>query len=160
MNGWVEVQGLKEFENQLKRLDESMQRKQIMSLIRRVAGPVEKAAKLEAAMIETRALQAGRITTGNLEDSIGRIRGKAKEYPNIQVAPRAKGRFKGFHAQLVQFGTSVRKTRTGANRGAAKPDPFMTRAFNKTLNSVRADFEKQIAKQVEKNAKTIFNGTG
>lgn len=150
-----EVQGLDQFEKIMKGLSDKMRRSQMYSLIRNVAGPVEKAAKQEAAKIESDAWSKHkRINSGNLEESIGRIRGKSKDYLNIQVAPRAKGRFKGFHAQLVQFGTTDRRNKKGQNRGKMDPNPFMQRAFDKTLSGVRANFEKQIAKKIEKLANT------
>lgn len=150
-----EVQGLEKFEQIMKGLSDKMRRSEMYSLIRNVAGPVEKAAKQEAAKIESDAwTNHRRINTGNLEASIGRIRGKSKEYLNIQVAPRARGRFKGFHAQLVQFGTDTRRTKKGANRGKMDPNPFMQRAFDKTLNGVRGNFEKQVAKKIQKFANT------
>lgn len=150
-----EVQGLEQFEKIMKGLSEKMRRSEIYNVIRNVAGPVEKAAKLEAAKIESNAwTQHKRINSGNLEESIGRIRGKSRDYANIQVAPRAKGRFKGFHAQLVQFGTAGRRNKKGQNRGRMTANPFMQRAFDKTLNGVRANFEKQIAKKIEKFANT------
>jgi len=150
-----EVQGLEQFEKIMKGLSDKMRRSQMYSLIRNVTGPVEKAAKAEAAKIESDAWSKHkRINSGNLEESIGRIRGKSKDYLNIQVAPRAKGRFKGFHAQLVQFGTVDRTNKKGQNRGRMDPNPFMQRAFDKTLNGVRGNFEKQIAKKIEKLANT------
>tara|TARA_R110000822_G_scaffold15064_2_gene52436 strand:+ start:360 stop:818 length:459 start_codon:yes stop_codon:yes gene_type:complete len=150
-----EVQGLEQFERIMKGLSEKMRRAEMFNLIRKVAGPVEKAAKQEAAQIESQAWsQYGRINSGNLEESIGRIRGKSKEFLNVQVAPRAKGRFKGFHAQLVQFGTDGRTNKKGQNRGKMTANPFMKRAFDKTLNGLRGDFEKQVAKKIEKFANT------
>lgn len=150
-----EVQGLEQFEKIMKGLPEKMRRKEIYNVIRNVAGPVEKAAKLEAQKIEADAWSNHRrMNTGNLEDSIGRIKGKSKDFINTQVAPRAKGRFKGFHAQLVQFGTKGRANKKGQNRGSMTANPFMQRAFDKTLNGVRAEFERQIAKKIEKFADT------
>lgn len=149
----IEVQGLKEFEKMMKSLPMKMRRRKILQIIRSVAGPVEKAAKQEAAMIESNAwVNHKRMNSGNLEASIGRIAGKSKDYVNIMVAPRAKGRYQGFHAHLVQFGTASRANKKGSNRGVMPANNFMGRAFDKTLNNVRSDFERQIAKQVEKYA--------
>ncbi len=142
---------LKAWETMLKKMPEKMRRKEIMKIIRNVSGPAEKAAKTEAAMIEARAWQEHRrINSGNLERSIGRIQGKSKDFLNIQVAPRAKSGFKGFHAHLVHFGTKNRNNKKGQNRGSMPANDFMRRAFDKSLNQVRADFERKIAKQTEK----------
>ncbi|AWW32176.1 hypothetical protein DN752_19645 [Echinicola strongylocentroti] len=140
----------------MKGLPEKLKRKKLLQLIRKVTGPVEKAAKLEVQMIERRAwTEEGRATTGNLEASIGRIRGKSKEFPNIQVAPRAKGKFQGGHGHLVHFGTKKRygSARRGLSgryyRGAVKPNPYMKRAFDKTFNQSRAQFEKDMARYLQ-----------
>lgn len=143
---------LKEFEKMMKGLNEKMRRRKLLQIIRSVAGPAEKAARQEVAMIEREAwVREKRITTGNLEGSIGRFAGKSKEYPNVMVGARAKGSYKGWHGHLVHDGTKNRRTKKGISRGAAKPDPFMQRAFDKTRNQVRADFEKQVAKYIEKH---------
>jgi len=106
-----------------------------------------------------KAFSEGRFPTGNLMESIGNITGRSKEYPNIQVGPRAKGRFKGAHAQLIQFGTKNRKNRYGKNRGKVTANPFMQRAFDKTFPRVKSDFEKQVAKEVERIARQELRPT-
>jgi hypothetical protein len=111
---------------------------------------VEDAMKHEVAQIQERAFSEGRPTTGNLYDAIGRIRGKSQEFINVQVAPRAKRGFKGGHAHLVNFGTKVRSTKKGFNRGAARENNFSERAYNKTRASVTAEMEKQVAKSTER----------
>lgn len=154
---------LTEFNKAMKGLNEKMRRRKVMQIIRNVAGPAQKAAKQEVQMIEREAwVRDKRITTGNLEASIGRFSGKSKDYPNVMVGPRVKGKFHGWHGHLVHDGTKQRRGRAKKslfgkryNRGAAKPNPYMQRAFDKTRDRVRADFEKQIAKYIEKMA----NGT-
>lgn len=106
--------------------------------------------KHEVAQIQERAFSEGRPTTGNLYDAIGRIRGKSQEFINVQVAPRAKRGYKGGHAHLVNFGTKVRSTRKGANRGAAKANNFAERAYNSTRAQVTVQMEKQVAKSTER----------
>jgi len=152
-SSYVEIEGFKRLESQLKQLPEKVKRTTLYRILRDVTGPVEKAVLAEVNKIERDAEAAGRQTTGNLYDAIGKIQGKSKEYVNIQVAPRAKGKFRGWHAHLVHFGTKTRKTKKGWSRGAAKENLFMERAFQKTLTQVRPDFENKIAKEIEKLAK-------
>lgn len=156
---WMEVEGLKALQSQLKQVPERIKRNELYRILRNVTGPVEKAMRDEVTKIEMAAQAAGRETTGNLYDAIGRIRGKSKEYLNIQVAPRVKGNYKGYHAHLVNFGTKVRKTRKGYNRGAARENNFAQRAFDRTLNMVRPEFEAQVAKSTERLLKKEIKPT-
>jgi hypothetical protein len=169
----MDIQGLRELQSQLKQLPEKAKRQRLLAIIKNVTGPVLSAAQREVNAIEMAAQSAGRLTTGNLYGSLGFVTGRSKEYPNIQVAPRVSGRaetywrkrsssggrrksagsFNGFHAHLVHFGTGARKTRKGFNRGSGSGNPFMQRAFDKTLPSVRPNFEAAIAKEVERLAK-------
>ena len=146
----MEIEGLKELQSQLKQVPEKIKKNELYRILRNVTGPVEDAMRHEVAQIQEKAFSEGRPTTGNLYDAIGRIRGKSQEFVNIQVAPRAKRGFKGGHAHLVNFGTKVRATRTGANRGAARENNFSERAYNKTRSAVTLQMEKQIAKSTER----------
>lgn len=134
-------------------MPDKAKRSTLLKIIRRVTGPVVEAAKHEVAQIQENAFAEGRFPTGNLLASIGNITGRSKEFPNIQVGPRAKGQFKGAHAQLIQFGTKNRRNKYGSNRGKVTANPFMERAFKKTFPAVKSDFEKQVAKEVEKIAR-------
>lgn len=171
---WMEVEGMKQLQSQLRQLPEKAKRSRLISIIKNVTGPVLKAAQGEVSKIESAAQAQGRLTTGNLYDSLGFVTGKSKDYINVQVAPRVSGRasvywkkrsqadgrkkgggnkFSGFHAHLVHFGTKGRKTNKGYRRGAAKANPYMERAFNKTLSGVRSNFEARVAKEIEFLAK-------
>ncbi len=147
---WMEVHGLKELQSQLKQVPEKIKRNELYRILRNVTGPVEDAMRAEVTKIERAAQAKGRETTGNLYDAIGRIRGKSKEYLNLQVAPRVRGNYRGWHAHLVNFGTKVRQTKMGWNRGAARENNFAQRAFDRTINQVRPDFEAQVAKSTER----------
>jgi hypothetical protein len=164
---------MKELQSQLKQLPEKAKRSRLISIIKSVTGPVLDAARAEVNAIELAAQSEGRLTTGNLYGSLGQVVGRSKEYPNVQVAPRVSGNsatywrkrsasggrrkssgsFAGFHAHLVHFGTSARKTTKGWRRGSAAANPFMERAFRKTLPGVKANFESRVAKEVENLAK-------
>lgn len=153
MKAWVQVEGLQELQSQLKRLPERIKKNELYRILRNVTGPVEEAMRSEVTKIELAAHAAGRDTTGNLYDAIGRIRGKSKEYLNVQVAPRVKGKYRGYHAHLVNFGTKIRKTRKGYRRGAARENNFAQRAWDRTVNSVKPNFEAQVAKSMERMIK-------
>ncbi|QZT38709.1 hypothetical protein K5X82_07365 [Halosquirtibacter xylanolyticus] len=55
--------------------------------------------------------------TGNLAKSIGFVPLSTKNQLRSKVGARSFGRFKGYHGYLVNRGSVVRKTETGANRG-------------------------------------------
>lgn len=153
------MEGLDLLIRQLRSMPDKAKRSTLLKIIRRVTGPVVAAARHEVAQIEEKAFSEGRFPTGNLMESIGNITGRSKEYPNIQVGPRAKGRFKGAHAQLIEFGTKNRTNRYGKNRGKVTANPFMQRAFDSTFPRVKTDFEKQVAKEVERIARQELRPT-
>jgi len=91
--------------------------------------------------------------TGNLKESIGVIKEPAKTLVNravgqIQVGPRRTGKYKGFAGHLLEFGTTVRETKSGANRGNVTPDPFMEPAFNQTSLQVENRINNSIGRKL------------
>ena|SRR5688572_27835262 len=91
--------------------------------------------------------------TGNLKESLGVIKEPAKTLVNravgqIQVGPRRKGKYKGFAGHLLEFGTTVRETKSGANRGNVTPDPFMEPAFNQTSLQVENRINNSIGRKL------------
>jgi HK97 gp10 family phage protein len=89
--------------------------------------------------------------TGGLSDSIGVVKEKSiinRSIGEIQVGPRRKGKYKGFHAPWFEFGTSIRKTSSGANRGSIKPEPFMEPAFNQTNTQVEGRINVSIGRKL------------
>lgn len=91
--------------------------------------------------------------TGTLAESIGVTKEPAKTLVNravgqIQVGPRRKGKYKGYHGHLIEFGTTIRETKSGANRGNVKPDPFMEPAFNQTSGQVENRINNSIGKKL------------
>ncbi len=156
---WTEVEGLDKLMAQLKKMPEKAKRTTLLKIMRRVTGPVADAARAEVAQIQEKAFSEGRFPTGNLYDSIGNITGRSKEFPNIQIGPRAKGNYKGWHGHLVHYGTGQRTNKYGQNRGAVRANPYMERAFKKTFPSVKPNFEKEVAREVERIAKETLKPT-
>lgn len=83
--------------------------------------------------------------TGNLADSIGTV--KAEGLGGIATGPRVKGGYKGFSGHLNEYGTKVRRTRRGANRGQQPARPFERPAWEAKDSQV----EHNIAKELEKD---------
>ena len=100
-------------------------------------------------LVEKAKLTAPEGPTGNLVDSIGAVKTSIKRADAIGqvfVGPRRKGRYKGYHGHMVEFGTKRRRTKKGANRGVMPAKPFMAPSFNQTKSEV----ERQIAQQIGK----------
>jgi hypothetical protein len=92
--------------------------------------------------------------TGNLVDSIGIQKtpiGRAGALGEIAVGPR-RGRYKGYAAHLVEYGTRARRTRgrgkyrAGASRGTMPKRPFMYPAWIKTQAQVKDSINGQIGR--------------
>lgn len=94
--------------------------------------------------------------THNLEKSIGVERINIKRVDGIgvvQVGPRRRGGFKGFHGHFIEF------SKTNRDGTKSKKFPFMEPAFNLT----KAIIEKRIVESVGKKLaafmkRTIKNG--
>jgi len=79
--------------------------------------------------------------TGNLADSIGVEKigiARGGSIGQVNVGPRRKGGFKGFHGHLIEYG------KTNRDGSQSKPHPFMAPAFEQTKSEV----EKRIADNI------------
>jgi HK97 gp10 family phage protein len=102
-------------------------------------------------LVERAKLLAPEGPTGNLVDSIGAEKesfSKVTQLGQVQAGPRRSRRHKGHVAHLVEYGTTVRANRKGANRGAMRKSPFMQRAFDQTKNLVEGSIAEQIGKKL------------
>jgi HK97 gp10 family phage protein len=133
----ISVTGVREIDKVLKELPKQMTHAILGSAHVAAAKPLVEKAKLTAP----------EGPTGNLVDSIGAVKTSIKRADAIGqvfVGPRRKGRYKGYHGHMVEFGTKRRKTKKGANRGVMPAKPFMKPSFESTKNEV----ERQIATQI------------
>jgi hypothetical protein len=119
---------------------------------------VLQAAHADAAkpLVEAEQLGAPEGPTGNLIDSIGIIKtpfARAGQLGEISVGPR-RGKYKGYAAHLVEFGTTRRalrgtgKYKAGTNRGTMPSRPFVVPAWARTQNAVRNGIKLSIAKKL------------
>src|SRR5688572_13521676 len=91
--------------------------------------------------------------TGTLVESIGVTKEPAKTLVNravgqIQVGPRRKGKYKGFAGHLMEYGTTIRETKKGANRGMVTPHKFMGPAFDQTNGQVESKINDSIGRKL------------
>lgn len=83
--------------------------------------------------------------TGNLVRSVGIERVSVSEAGNIgviQVGPRRRGGFKGYHGHLIEYG----KTNRDGRRSRAYP--FMNMAFNARKSEVEKNVAFYVGKKV------------
>jgi HK97 gp10 family phage protein len=95
-------------------------------------------------------------STHNLVDSIGVVKSsiaRAGSLGEVRVGPRKRGRYKGFAAHLIEYGTRPRRTKKGANRGFLRPEPFAEPAFNQTKGVVQAGIVTSIGKVLVRTMK-------
>ena len=150
----IKVEGFDELKRKIKKLDDSVKRREIIKIQKKVAKPLVEKAKLEAP----------EGPTGNLVDSIGIVVGRSKVYPNIYVTARVKGgnKGKGNHAHLVHEGTTLRrrkgrgkKNRSKGSTGVMPSNPFLIRAFNSARSGLIANYEKEIAGHIKRQIKKL-----
>jgi hypothetical protein len=90
-------------------------------------------------LVTAEKLAAPEGPTGNLVDSIGVIKtpfGRAGALGEINVGPR-RGRYKGYAAHLVEYGTKRRSYR-GANRGVMPKRPFALPSWMRVKDKVES----------------------
>lgn len=115
-----ELEGVPELRAQLGRLTPAAQRKVVRPAFLAGARFLRKAVRLAAPIGPTRNLSRGvTIEAPRFFDAAN---------PSVEVGWK-RGRAGGSHAHLVEKGTKERRTRTGANRGAARANPFFEQAI-------------------------------
>lgn len=101
--------------------------------------------------VERAKLLAPEGPTGNLVDSIGVEKesfARANQLGQVQAGPRRSRRYKGYVGHLVEYGTTVRANKKGANRGMMRKHPFMQPAFNQTKNLVESGIAENLGKKL------------
>ncbi len=162
-----------ELEKRMKVYGISLERRKLISIIKKSAKPTLAAAQRNVAKIEIESQNPD--LTGNLYDSLGMFTGKSQTFVNVMVGPRVKRGHKGHHGHFVEFGTTERRTRgrakirsftdivagvskttSGLNRGAAKPKPYMEPAYKNTKIQVIGNFKKNVEEYTKEVAEKIF----
>lgn len=143
----ISVSGIKEIDKVLKGLPLELQDRVLKNAHADAAKPLIATAK--------NIVPVGK--TGNLKESIGVERISMKKTNAIglvQVGPRRKGGYKGFHGHLVEY---PHFTRDGVNK--TTPKPFMEPAYNQTKNQVLENIKTSVGRKLNLFMKrTIKNG--
>lgn len=101
--------------------------------------------------------------TGNLAESIGiekPSQNKVNEVGQIIVGPRRKGKYKGFAAHLVEYGTKKRANKNGANRGVMPKKPFMEPAYRATNEQLFRNIDTILSKRMVSVMKRKIKANG
>ena len=139
----IRLTGAKEIDQVLRGLPLQLTDKVLQNSFSDAAKPLVEAAKS----------LAPKGITGNLVESIGVTKEPAKTLVNravgqIQVGPRRKGKYKGFAGHLMEYGTTIRETKKGANRGMVTPHKFMGPAFDQTNGQVESKINDSIGRKL------------
>ena len=167
----VNVEGFDKLVAQIRKLaNDKDKRREMLILLRQIANPTLKAAKVFVPVSRKPHLVSGKrtreiIKPGNLKKSLGFITGKS-ENPTILVGPRVKGSFKGWYGHFVHDGVNLynkgykrKKVGRGVNNHAAIAmrirNPFLTKAYNATNGQVTADAEKRFVAYIQRRVEKL-----
>lgn len=89
------------------------------------------------------------IDSGNLKKSMGIIKRKSKDKTKVRfsVTPRRKGKYDGYYAHMIEFGTSKQVAQ-----------PFMRPAFENQDNQSIEASKEYLAKRIDKEVEKAKNG--
>lgn len=139
----LKVTGVKEIDNVLKGMP--------LQLTDRVLQNASAAASKP--LVEEAKLTAPEGPTGYLVDSIGVVRSRSSSIGNrelglVKVGPRRGGKYRGYHAHLVEYGTGQRRNKKGANRGRMPAQPFMGPSFKAKQDKIRIIYNDEVGKKL------------
>jgi hypothetical protein len=101
-------------------------------------------------LVEKEKLLAPEGPTGNLVDSIGAVKTsfkRASVVGEVKAGPR-RGRYKGYHGHLSEYGTRERRTKQGWRRGRMRAKPWARPAFRLTKDLVEKGIATQIGRKL------------
>jgi HK97 gp10 family phage protein len=91
---------------------------------------------------------------GGLRDSIGvqrtgfaQVGKQTRDVGEVMAGPR-RGKYKGQHGHLAEYGTRRRSTKKGANRGTMPVTKFMEPAFNRTKDFMIGIYNSELSRKL------------
>lgn len=111
-------------------------------------------------LIERAKLLAPLGDTMNLTKSIGVEKesyGRSETLGIVRAGVR-RGRFRGNHGHLLEYGTRKRATRSGANRGIGPVKQFMRPSYNQTKNQIESIIKYQVSRKIVQYIKSNVRG--
>jgi HK97 gp10 family phage protein len=153
-----EFKGHKEIEDVLAALPQKFGAKVLNDTLKKSAKPLIEEAK-----------NLVKKKSGELAKSIGSIPGRGKARgQQISVGPRRGGRYKGYHAHLVEYGTAMRKldkprlvtlngkTVTITHTGSMPARPFMRPAYDAKIGAVQEEIKKEFRSILDSGFEKVF----
>jgi len=140
MSVTISVSGVEKIDKILKGLPNQVNHLNMSKIHTLAAQPLVERAKLLAPLGETM----------NLTKSIGTVKepfGRSDSLGVVRAGAR-RGSFRGNHAHLLEYGTAVRRTKSGANRGVGPKKPFMEKAWLSTRKQVENIIAFQVSKYI------------
>lgn len=143
-----ELHGLKELAETLKQLPTAVAEASLAEAAEAGGRPILNAAQANAPE-----------DLGNLKRSLDM---KVVVYPASRVAtaivgPRSR---EAPHAHFTEFGTATRSTKSGANRGATPPRPFLRPAVDQTRQQSINAIGKVLGKSIEREGTRLAKSGG
>lgn len=136
-----DLNGLKEIDDLLKNLPLSVQAQLLRGINRK------------AAKIVQLQMKAGTTVEGI------NIKIKADKYNKSGVLVGVENSDRGFLARFLEYGTQIRSTKDGENRGSIQPNPFLKKAIdskaNEVINFLQTNYATEINKGLERRVKAV-----
>lgn len=134
----TQVVGMKELIKNIKSLEGFIEQKQLLQDSgRKALRPYVRRARSAAPVGET----------GNLKRSIG-IK-SAKRSGVVFAGPR-RGKYKGYHAHMLEYGTKLRNTDSGANRGRIVTNGFLRRTYEPMKSTILQTYMRDLPRKLNK----------
>jgi HK97 gp10 family phage protein len=135
----------KEINEMLKSLDRQFQAQIYYKFNRKVAGVVARRLKQNAPVQSSKSRHKK-----SLKDSVVVTKNKKGNASAVSVGFKKKG----YRVRFIEYGTSIRATKAGANRGYMTAKPFVQRSHDEAIPEVNKMVGEDYAKHMQKILKS------
>ena len=154
----VEIQGFNELQQLVKKLPDSVKRRELLKVLRRVAKPTLETVKTLAPGKIGTALNTFTGTKGsNKENAVVYVGKKFKR----RAAPGNLAKYDPWYWKIVEEGHDLvkggRKRNNGRVVGYVEGRQFMTRGYNITKGKVTAESEVAVTKYIQRQINRLSN---
>jgi HK97 gp10 family phage protein len=161
-NSEFKVIGLKEAIDAMRDLDDSLKGRAIRSAFRSEMRPVKRDVE-QAAPVSNRVKY--RSVRSKRQGKVAIKKRNNKLRNNIEILNDRSSQDgvllginkRSFYARFIHFGTRPRKTKTGANRGVIKKNPFFEKAVSRAtptyVNNINDNFGKKVVRFLKNKLK-------
>lgn len=150
----VDLGDLKKLDNAMKRYSQIMPTNKANTALRKASQPMFRAAQSEVPVgrgnerisLKKRGTNANAYRQGGATKRDLRVKSVPPlpgEVGRVLVGVSKRSSKVGWRTVFITHGTKNRKTKKGYNRGSTQANNFLGRAYDKTIDFVRVDFQKQ-----------------